>query len=88
MTRLSGMMLEELERRNYSARTTRCDLRAEADFARCFDRIPDQLSPAHMQGKKDSLRDVGARGLAEPKSDPTTLGGPAARRMPAAEQRG
>jgi len=42
MTRLRGMMLEELERRKYSAGTTRCYLRAVADFARYFDSFPDK----------------------------------------------
>ena len=46
MTRLRKMMLEELERRNYSQATTRCYLRAVADFARHFRRSPDQLRPA------------------------------------------
>jgi len=49
MTRLRQMMLEELERRNYSEGTTRCYLRAVADFARYFRRSPDQLSPAHVR---------------------------------------
>jgi hypothetical protein len=53
MTHLREMMVEELERRNYSAGTTRCYLRAVADFARYFDRFPDQLSPAHMRGKEE-----------------------------------
>ena len=33
MTRLRRQMLEELERRNYSANTFRCYLRAVEDFA-------------------------------------------------------
>src|SRR5215472_13487060 len=40
---LRQMMLEELERRNYSQGTTHCYLRAVADFARYFHRSPDQL---------------------------------------------
>ena len=47
MTRLRKIMLEELERRNYSEGTTRCYLRAVADFARYFHRPPDQLRPEH-----------------------------------------
>jgi hypothetical protein len=47
MTRLRKMMLEELERRNYSQGTTRCYLRAIAEFARYFHRSPDgQVWPA------------------------------------------
>ena len=49
MTRLRQMMLEELERRNYSEGTIRCYLRAVADFARYFHRSPDQLRPEHVR---------------------------------------
>ena len=43
MTRLRTMMLEELQRRNYSAITTRNYLRVVADFAKHFGRSPDKL---------------------------------------------
>ena len=49
MTRLRQMMLEELERRNYSQGTTRCYLRAVTDFARYFHRSPDRLRPEHVR---------------------------------------
>jgi integrase len=49
MTRLRKMMLEELERRNYSQATTRCYLRAVADCARYFHRSPDPLRPEHVR---------------------------------------
>ena len=49
MTRLRKIMLEELERRNYSEGTTRCYLRAVADFARYFHRPPDRLRPVHVR---------------------------------------
>ena len=49
MTRLRKIMLEELERRNYSEGTTRCYLRAVADFARYFHRPPDRLRPEHVR---------------------------------------
>jgi hypothetical protein len=38
------MMLEELQRRNYSAITTRNYLRVVADFAKYFGKSPDQLA--------------------------------------------
>ena len=43
MTRLRKMMLEELQRRNYSAVTTRNYLRVVADFAKYFGKSPDKL---------------------------------------------
>ncbi len=43
MTRLRRMMLEELQRRNYSAITTRNYLRVVADFAKHFGKSPDKL---------------------------------------------
>src|ERR1700681_2839302 len=49
MTRLRQMMLEELERRNYSHATTRCYVRTLADFARYFNRPPDRLRPEHIR---------------------------------------
>ena len=49
MTRLRKIMLEELERRNYSEGTTRCYLRAVAEFARYFHRPPDRLRPEHVR---------------------------------------
>ena len=48
MTRLRQMMLEELERWNYSQGTIRCYMRAVA-FARYFHRSPDQLHPEHVR---------------------------------------
>src|ERR1035437_3261659 len=43
------MMLEELERRNYTQSTTRAYLRTIADFARYFKRPPDQLGPEQIR---------------------------------------
>ena len=43
MTHLRKMMLGELQRRNYSADTTRNYLRVVADFAKHFGKSPDKL---------------------------------------------
>lgn len=43
MTRLRRQMLEELERRNYSANTIRSYVRAVEEYARHFKRSPDKL---------------------------------------------
>ena len=45
MTRLRKMMLEELQRRNHSAITTRNYLLVGADFAKYFGESPDKLGP-------------------------------------------
>ncbi len=49
MTRLRKMMLEELERRNYSAGTTRRYLRFVERFAQHFGKSPDNLGPDHLR---------------------------------------
>src|SRR6201987_5796434 len=49
MTRLRKMMLEELERRNYSKATTRCYIRTVEDFSRRFKCSPDGLGPEHIR---------------------------------------
>ena len=43
------MMLEELERRNYSAGTTRRYLRFVERFAQHFHKSPDKLGPDHLR---------------------------------------
>jgi integrase/recombinase XerD len=49
VTHLRKMMLEELERRNYSQSTTCTYLRTIEDLARYFKRPPDQLEPEHIR---------------------------------------
>jgi len=49
VTHLRKMMLEELQRRNYSQHTTRCYIRTVEDFARRFNRAPDRLGPRHIR---------------------------------------
>jgi Phage integrase, N-terminal SAM-like domain len=49
VTRLRKMMLEELQRRNYSAITTRNYLRVVSDFARHFGKSPDKLGPNELR---------------------------------------
>src|SRR5262245_11586540 len=49
MTRLRKMMLEELQRRNFSEHTIRYYIRTVEDLARHFDRPPDRLGPRHIR---------------------------------------
>ncbi len=49
MTRLRIVMIEELDRRNYSTSTKECYLRAVEEFACYFNRPPDQLGPEHIR---------------------------------------
>jgi hypothetical protein len=49
MTRLRQMRLEELQRRNYSARTITRYLNGVEEFARYFNKPPDQLGPEHIR---------------------------------------
>jgi integrase/recombinase XerD len=49
VTHLRKMMLEELERRNYSAATTRRYLRFVERFAQHFGKSPDKLGPDHLR---------------------------------------
>ena len=49
MTRLRKMMLEELQRRNFSQHTIRYYIRTVEDFARRFNRSPDRLGLRHIR---------------------------------------
>ena len=49
MTRLRQMMLDELERRNYTQNTRRAYLHAVAEFACHFHRSPEQLGLDHVR---------------------------------------
>lgn len=49
MTHLRKITLEELERRNYTQSTTRAYLRTIDEFARHFNRPPDQLGPEQIR---------------------------------------
>src|ERR1700687_1383991 len=60
------MMLEELQRRNYSAITTRNYLRVVSDFAKHFGKSPDKLGP-------NDLRTYQAHLLTECKLTPGTV---------------
>ena len=62
-------MLEELQRRNYSAITTRKYLRVVSDFAKHFGKSPDKLGP-------NELRTYQAYLLTERKLTPGTRGQP------------
>jgi integrase/recombinase XerD len=49
VTHLRKMMIEELERRNYSQSTVRTYIKTIEDLARYFKRPPDQLGPNHLR---------------------------------------
>ena len=49
MTRLRQIMLEELQRRNYSKSTTRYYLQSVANFAQHFGKSPDKLGPDELR---------------------------------------
>ena len=49
MTRLRKMMLEELQRRNYSESTIRYYIRAVENFSRRFNLPPDRLGLRHIR---------------------------------------
>jgi integrase/recombinase XerD len=65
MTHLRKMMLEELQRRNYSKHTAEAYIRALRDFAAYYNLPPDRLQPEQI--RSDQLHLMREKGLA-PKS--------------------
>lgn len=69
VTHLRKLMLEELQRRNYSQTTVTSYIRAVADFARYFQRPPDQLGSDEirkyqlylLKERKQGARTVGTQ---------------------------
>jgi hypothetical protein len=49
VTRLRTMMLEELQRRNYSQNTVRAYIRVIRELTAYFRKPPDRLGPEHMR---------------------------------------
>src|ERR1700690_1363177 len=49
MTLLRQRMLEDLQIRNYAPRTAECYVRSVAEFAKHFNRPPDQLGPEEIR---------------------------------------
>ena len=66
MTKLRKMMLEELQRRNYSETTVTTYVKVVAAFARYFNRPPDQLGP-------DEIRTYQVYLINEKKLNPKTV---------------
>jgi len=68
VTQLRKAMLEELRRRNLSPITTRIYLRSVEEFARYFQKRPDQLGPEHVRQYQAHLftnRKLGAIAVAQ-----------------------
>ena len=66
MTELRKMMLDELQRRNYSEKTATSYLRTVREFCRYFNKSPDKLGPAQ-------IREYQAYLLREKKHAPSTV---------------
>ncbi len=63
MTQLRRQMLDELERRNYSANTVRTYIRTVEDLARYFKRRPNRLGPHFSpRGERKCVRGASIRG--------------------------
>lgn len=61
MTHLRKMMLEDLQRRNYSQDTIRSYIHTVEDFSQRFNRPPDRLGPRH-------IREIPSRAVSEAKT--------------------
>jgi integrase/recombinase XerD len=64
VTQLRKMMLEELQRRNYSKTTVNAYLKMVGSFANHFHRSPDQLGPEEIRAYQVYLfteKKLGAR---------------------------
>lgn len=66
MTQLRKQMLEELQRRNYAQSTAKQYIRIVREFAKHYDKAPDQLGP-------DQIREYSAYLFRERKLDPGTV---------------
>jgi integrase/recombinase XerD len=62
VTHLRKMMLEELQRRNYSQHTTHQYIRTVEDFSRRFNYSPDRLGPRHIREYQAELFEMSAAG--------------------------
>jgi len=71
VTHLRQLMLDELQRRNYSPNTVRSYVHAVEDFARYFRRSPGQLGPDHVREYQVHL-------FRDRKLSPSTIEGQAA----------
>jgi integrase/recombinase XerD len=71
VTHLRKMMLEELQRRNYSDRTANGYVRTVAAFAKHFGKPPDQLGPDDLRSYQAYL--LQERKLAWARSSPALL---------------
>ena len=68
MTHLRKMMLEELQRRNYSKQTTKAYLHTVWEFAKYFHRSPEELGPEHIrefQAHLFTVRKLAANSVAQ-----------------------
>jgi integrase/recombinase XerD len=68
VTHLRKMMLEELQRRNYSQKTTKAYLRTVWEFAKYFHRSPEELGPEHIrefQAHLFTVRKLAANSVAQ-----------------------